>query len=92
MATDQLELAVVPADALSPAMRSAIVAVCTDALQSDCGTLFEYLSGSEHILASIAGGLVGHACWTTRSLAPADREPPLTAWDGGASVPPSCVD
>ena len=88
MATDRLELAVVPADALSPAMRSAIVAVCTDALQSDCGTLFEYLSGSKHVLASIDGGLVGHACWATRSLAPAAREPLRTAWVDAVVVAP----
>jgi len=70
-------------------VRSAIVAVCTDALQTYCDTLFEYLSGSMHVVASFDGRLVGHACWTTRLFAPDDREPLRTAWVDAVVVAPS---
>jgi aminoglycoside 2'-N-acetyltransferase I len=86
--SDRLELSVVPLEALSPAARSAIVAVCTDALRTDCGRLFDYLSSSTHVIATIDGRLVGHACWTTRRLAPDGQEPLRTAWVDAMVVAP----
>jgi aminoglycoside 2'-N-acetyltransferase I len=86
--TDRLELNVVELEALSPARRSAIVAVCGDALRTDCAQLFDYLSRSTHVIATIDGRLVGHACWTSRQLAPGGLAPLRTAWVDAMVVAP----
>ena len=89
MRPDQLELASVPLAALGPPTRASIVGLCTDALDHDCSSLFGYLSNSTHVLATLNGRLVGHACWTTRQLVP-DGGPPLrTAWVDAVVVDPA---
>jgi GNAT superfamily N-acetyltransferase len=85
---DQPALAVVPLAALGPARKTAIIRLCTDALAVDCGSLFDYLSASTHVLANLDGQLVGHACWTTRRLQPANLLPLRTAWVDAVSVAP----
>jgi aminoglycoside 2'-N-acetyltransferase I len=86
---DPPELASVPLAALSPGARASIIRLCTDALASDCSSLFGYLSDSTHVLATLDGRLVGHACWTTRRLVPADLPPLRTSWVDAVVVDPA---
>jgi GNAT superfamily N-acetyltransferase len=82
-------LAVVPLASLGPARKAAVVRLCSDALRADCGSLFDYLTASTHVLASLDGRLVGHACWTSRQLQPAGLPPLRTAWVDAVSVAPT---
>jgi GNAT superfamily N-acetyltransferase len=86
---DRPELASVPLASLSPATRASIVSLCTDALGADCSSLFGFLSDSTHVLATLDGRLVGHACWTTRRLMPAGLPPLRTAWVDAVVVDPA---
>jgi aminoglycoside 2'-N-acetyltransferase I len=82
-------LAVVPLASLGPARKAEIVRLCSDAVGADCGSLFDYLTASTHVLASVDGRLVGHACWTSRQLQPAGLPPLRTAWVDAVSVAPT---
>ena len=81
-------LAVVPLASLGPAGKAEIVGLCTDALGADCGSLFDYLKASTHVVANLDGRLVAHACWTTRRLRQAGMPPLRTAWVDAVSVAP----
>jgi GNAT superfamily N-acetyltransferase len=82
------EINVVPLAELGPAGKAPILRLCADALGANSGSLFDYLSESTHVLAHVDGQLVGHACWTTRHLRPADASPLRTAWVDAVSVAP----
>ena len=86
---DQVVLAVVPLGSLGPVRKAAIVRVCSDALGADCGSLFDYLTASTHVLAALDGRLVGHACWSSRQLQPVGLPPLRTAWVDAVSVGPT---
>ena len=79
---------VVPLADLGPAGQAAIVRLCSEALAVDCGSLFEFLSSSTHVLANLDGRLVGHACWTTRQIQPAGLPPLRTAWVDAVTIAP----
>ena len=66
----RFRLQMLPADALTPSDRSAVVALCEAAFGEDFGRLFDLLPGSTHVLARLGDGLVSHACWVTRWLQP----------------------
>jgi GNAT superfamily N-acetyltransferase len=85
----QALLAVVPLASLGAAKQAAVVRLCSDALGADCGSLFDYLTASTHVLATLDGRLVGHACWTSRQLQPAGLSPLRTAWVDAVSVAPT---
>ena len=89
MRPDPPELASLSLAALSPGTRASIVRLCTAALASDCSSLFGFLSDSTHVLATLDGRLIGHACWTTRRLVPADLPPLRTAWVDAVVVDPA---
>ena len=74
---------------LGPAGEAAIVRLCSEALGTDCGSLFGFLSASTHVLANLDGLLVGHACWTTRQLKPSGVPALRTAWVDAVTVAPA---
>jgi GNAT superfamily N-acetyltransferase len=85
----QPALSVVPLADLGPAGEAAIVRLCSEALATDCGSLFGFLSASTHVLADLDGLLVGHACWTMRQLQPSGVRPLRTAWVDAVTVAPA---
>ena len=82
-------LSVTPLRDLNAAERDEIVELCTAALETDCGNLFEFLMASTHVLARLDERLVGHACWWERRLEPDGIGPLRTAWVDAVSVAPS---
>jgi aminoglycoside 2'-N-acetyltransferase I len=83
-----LSLSVLPTVALTPAARDAIVALCSRAFEQDFSTLFVFVQGADHVLATRGGRLVGHALWGTRWLQPEGLEPLRTAYvDAVATAP-----
>jgi GNAT superfamily N-acetyltransferase len=74
---------------LGPSAREEIIRLCTAALAADCSSLFGFLSDSTHVLATVDGRLVGHACWTTRRLVPAGLPRLRTAWVDAVVVEPT---
>ena len=86
---DGLRLEVVHRSSLGTDGRGTIIELCSDALKVDCQDLFGFLSAdSSHVLASIDGRLIGHACWATRQLQVDDDEPLETAWIDTVVVAP----
>ena len=85
----QPTLSVMPLADLGPAGEAAIVRLCSEALGTDCGSLFGFLSASTHVLADLDGRLVGHACWTTRQLKPSGVPALQTAWVDAVTVAPA---
>ena len=84
-----LRLEVVDRSSLGTDGRSAIIELCSDALKVDCSDLFGFLpADSAHVLATIDGRLVGHACWATRHFRVDDEEPLETAWVDTVVVAP----
>lgn len=84
-----LSLVVLPTEALSDATRAAIVALCIRAFAHDRHTaLFDYVTHSLHVLASLDGALVGHACWAMRWLEPAGLQPLRTAYVDAVATEP----
>ena len=71
-------------DDLNPTERAAIIALCDEAFAEDFAALFTLLPGARHLLLRVAGELIGHACWVTRWLQPANQEP-LRRADGDSS-------
>ncbi len=91
----QPQFAVVRTDDLGEGERAAIIALCNAAFAAaddpaDFQALFQFVPpGSTHILAHLAGELVGHACWVTRWLQPGDRPPLRTAYVEAVCVAPA---
>lgn len=79
---------VVPIENLSRSDREAILRLCVAALGAGATSLFDYVSGSTHVVAYIGPRLVGHACWTTRWLEPTGIRPLRTAWVDAVAVDP----
>jgi hypothetical protein len=78
---DGLALEVVDRSTLDEKGRAAIVELCSSALNVDCRDLFGFLpADSTHLRAILEGRLVGHACWSARSLAIPRHEPLRAAW------------
>jgi aminoglycoside 2'-N-acetyltransferase I len=76
-----VRLEVVAADALDHAARAEIIDLCQSAYREDFSRLFEELTGSIHVLARDASGLlVSHAEWVTRWLQPAEHRALRTAY------------
>jgi aminoglycoside 2'-N-acetyltransferase I len=67
-----LEIRLVEMDALTPAEREEIVALCNRAYEEDLEPLFETFDGGTHVLGSLSGLIVSHAMWVTRWLQPGD--------------------
>lgn len=82
-------LTVVDGEALSPADRAAIVALCSAAFDEDFGRMFALLPGSRHVLVRHGEALVGHACWVERWLEPAGQGTLRTAYVEAVGVPPA---
>ena len=82
-------LTVVDGAALSPAVRAAIVALCSAAFDEDFSRMFALLPGSRHVLVHHGDALVGHACWVERWLEPAGLRPLRTAYVEAVAVPPA---
>jgi len=83
------QLSVTPADQLTPAERTEIVRLCSAAFAEDLSNLFDLLPGSTHVLVRNRQELVGHACWVTRWLQPADLPPLRTAYVEAVATNPS---
>jgi aminoglycoside 2'-N-acetyltransferase I len=87
---DGLSLAVVPTAALTAADRAEIVALCNRAFAHDrFTTLFDYVTASMHVLATVEGALVGHACWALRWLEPEGLPPLRTAYVDAVATEPA---
>jgi aminoglycoside 2'-N-acetyltransferase I len=72
MPTTPPGLTVVPGDALTPAERDAIVALCERAFREPITGYLALLPAPVHVLAHAGGTLVSHACWVTRCLQAGD--------------------
>jgi len=83
------QLTIAPTSALDAADKAAIVAVCTRAFAEDFGGLFDLVQDAWHVLATLDGRLVGHACWATRWLQPAGCPPLRTAYVDAVAVDPA---
>ena len=86
---DGLRLEVVHRSSLGADRHTAIIELCSDALKVDCRDLFGFLpADSRHVLATMDGRLIGHACWATRQFRVDDDEPLETAWIDTVVVAP----
>lgn len=65
-------LTVVPSNALTPAERDEIVALCERAFREPIAPYLAALPAPIHVLASAKGTPVSHACWVTRRLQAGD--------------------
>jgi GNAT superfamily N-acetyltransferase len=83
------DLLVLPTSALAGSDKEAIMDVCTRAFAEDFGELFELVDNSMHVLATLDGRLVGHACWATRWLQPEGCAPLRTAYVDAVAVEPN---
>jgi GNAT superfamily N-acetyltransferase len=71
-----LEIVTLPTEALGPAEREEIVALCTRAFGTDFSSLWHFVRRADHLLARLHGHLVGHTVWSTRH-ARVEAGPPL---------------
>src|SRR4051812_2001208 len=83
-----LALSVAPTRALSPAMKTTIVSLCSRAFGRDFGNLFDFVTASMHVLAHQDHVLFGHACWTMRWLEPEGFGPLETAYVDAVATEP----
>jgi aminoglycoside 2'-N-acetyltransferase I len=84
-----LDLAIVPTAALTAATRAEIIAMCNRAFGDDRFTsFFDYVTDSMHVLGTMDGALVGHACWTERRLQPEGLSPLRTAYVDAVAMEP----
>jgi aminoglycoside 2'-N-acetyltransferase I len=68
--SSSLALTLARAEALSPAQRAEIIALCARAFDEPFDVWFDVLPGSTHVLGWVDGVLVSHAAWVTRWLQP----------------------
>lgn len=80
MPTTPPVLNVVPGGALTPAERSAIVALCERAFKEPIAPYLAALPATVHVLAHAGGALVSHACWVERRLQAGDGPLLLTGY------------
>lgn len=67
----QVEVVQASAAALSPAERTEIIRLCTEAYEEDFSGFFQLMPGTTHLLGRVDGELVSHLAWVTRWLQPA---------------------
>jgi aminoglycoside 2'-N-acetyltransferase I len=90
---DNLSVVVVPTAALDAATRAAIIALCNRAFAHDPAhdftTLFDFVTGSMHVLAYEGDVLVAHACWADRWIQPEGLPPLRTAYVDAVATQPA---
>lgn len=74
---------------LDPAQQADIIRLCEEAVGDDFGRLFRRRPGAVHVVARVAGLLVGHACWVPRRLEPDGSGPLRAAWVEAVATRPS---
>ena len=84
-----IQLEVVHADALDNRTRAEIISLCETAYKEDFSGLFEDFTGTVHVLARAASGvLTSHAMWVTRWLQPAGHSLLRTAYVEAVATAP----
>ena len=76
----RLSLTAIPGAQLTPEAREDILDLCDSAYEEDLGHLLGTFQGATHILGRLAGRLVTHALWVTRSLQVSDGKILRTAY------------
>jgi aminoglycoside 2'-N-acetyltransferase I len=75
-----LTLHTIPAEALTPEQRQAVITLCSIAYQDDFSDFFAMFPSPTHVLAYQGDQLVSHAAWVTRWLEPAGLPALRTAY------------